>query len=135
MDVNEAIVVDPPGFDVKAGWAWCHEQSKDGCVYPDGEVNWRAAFSADPGIVSCPVCQQMHWAWGRRQRCTVCEFEYPTDWWAMYSWGCAAAARDESKRYKQDERMTHPYYKYGFEHPVPDPYTQRHLVPWREVLS
>lgn len=115
----DPIVIDPPDFD-KCG----------GLQDERGEVNWRAAFGADPGCCSCPRCGEHYWAWGRRQRCAKCAFEYPTDWWPMYSYGTSAAKRPIA-RHRHEERMQHPYYRYGFEHPVDDPWTECHTAEWR----
>lgn len=133
MDIADPIVIDPPGYDVAKGWAWCHEESKDGCVYPNGEINWRAAFSADPGCCSCPKCHKYHWSFGRRHRCTGCGFEYPVDWWPMYSWGVSAARHGDPHNHA--ERMKCPYYRYGYEHPVGDPCDERDRIDWPTVLA
>lgn len=47
-------------------------------VDADGEVNWRAAFNADPGVSKCPKCSTMHWWEGDRIRCafTGCGAEW-----------------------------------------------------------
>lgn len=37
--------------------AECREASKH-VMRDDGTVNWRAAFFADPGVTSCPVCKE-----------------------------------------------------------------------------
>jgi hypothetical protein len=80
-------VPDFPGTDFKLG----HYQSVGGMVYEDGEVNMRAAFGADPGCCSCPNCKQMFWSFGRVIECTECKFQFPTDWWPMYSYGVGDA--------------------------------------------
>jgi hypothetical protein len=129
-------VIDPPGFDQHAAWKECEEyvDKCGGLAYPDGEPNWRAAFGADPGCCSCPKCKAMYWCWGRVQECLKCGFRYPTDWWCMYSWGVQArnrqdnpppAYQDAEIRRRMEshdaERMSHPYFRYGYEHPVPHP--------------
>lgn len=132
--MKDPIVIDPPGFDQKAAWGECQEWS-DNHTDDDGTPSIAAAFGADPGICSCPACNEMHWAWGAKQRCTKCGFEYPTDAWAMFSWGTQAGWRRDNppESYKTDaslrERMEaydagklwHPYFCYGYEHgPKPD---------------
>lgn len=128
------IVIDPPNFDQDAAWQECRDyvDKCGGLVHEDGSTNWRAAFGADPGCCSCPACGETYWAWGRRQRCVKCAFEYPTGWWPMYSWGSSAA--NSHRRYKHDERMTHPYYRYGFEHPVQDPWKETKTEAWRAAI-
>jgi hypothetical protein len=132
---RDPIVIEPPGFDQAKAWEPCNEAAKH-VQYADGGVNWRAAFSADPGVCSCPCCGTMHWAWGRRQRCTACGWEYPTDWWGMYAWGCAAAeGRGTVAPRLHRERLSHPYYRHGFEHPAESPWDERLKVDWRAVLA
>lgn len=134
---GDPIVIDPPNFDQKAAWNECHEyvEKCGGLVHEDGEPNWRAAFGADPGVCSCPACGVMYWAWGRVQRCVKCSLEYPTDWWPMYSWGVSSARQEATRRYRHDERMKHPYYRYGFEHPVADPWEECHTEAWRAAVA
>lgn len=128
------IVIDPPGFDQSAAWKECSDfvEKCGGLTDADGEPNWRAAFGADPGICSCPMCGEHYWAWGRRQRCVKCAFEYHTDWWPMYSWG-AQSARSPVK-YKHKERLEHPYYRFGAEHPCDDPWATCHTEEWRKAV-
>ncbi len=119
-EVLNPNVIDPPGFDVNAGWQQCKDDADD---FRKAGRDIAAAFCADPGICSCPACGQMHWAWGNRQRCLKCEFEYPTDAWAMYSWGVQAAWRtggDATKiTFPSDRKnLSHPYFRYGFENPI-----------------
>ena len=131
MQLKDPIVIDPPNFDIKAEWDRCR-------TYVDRmEAAGRdlaAAFGADPGVCSCPSCKEMHWAWGRQQRCTSCGFEYPTDWWPMYSYG-VCAARHEIARYAHKERISHPYYKYGFENPVEDALYARDTIDWKYAMK
>lgn len=130
----DPIVIDPPDFDQASAWAECrgYVEKCGGLAHDDGEPNWRALSGADPGCCSCPACGKMYWAWGRVQKCRACAFEYPTDWWAMYSWG--ASRIHPKQRYKHEERMNHPYYRYGFEHPVDDPWAATKTPEWRESI-
>lgn len=41
-----------------------------------GDTNWRAAFSADPGVMKCPGCSIYLWREGTRVRCPDCGFEW-----------------------------------------------------------
>lgn len=127
----DPIVIDPPNFDQKSAWRECREyvEKCGGLQHEDGEVNWRSAFGADPGCCSCPMCGEIYWMWGRVQRCVKCSFEYPTDWWTMYSWGSSAAKSE--RRYRFDGYMKHPYYRFGFEHPVDDPWARSQTEEWR----
>jgi len=139
----DPIVIDPPDFDQHAAWKECHDavEKCGGIQDADGEVNWRAAFSADPGVCSCPACGESYWCWGRRQRCRKCGFEYPTDAWPMYADGVYAARfgnreGNTARAARHKERMGHPYYRYGFEHPVDtDLYDTFHALPWRKIMD
>lgn len=131
----DPIVIDPPNFDQKAAWDECcdYVDKCGGLSHEDGEPNWRAAFGADPGVCSCPACGEFYWMWGNRQRCVKCAFEYPTDWWPMYSWGSQAGRSDKAK-YKHPERLAHPYYRYGFENPTDDSWATCHTEQWRKTI-
>jgi hypothetical protein len=135
MLMREPIVTDPLGFDIDAAWQECSQfvREEGGLTRKDGSTNWKAAFGADPGVCSCPCCGAMYWAWGNRQRCRDCDFEYPTDWWPMYSWGCQAAKSPH--RYDHERRMKHPYYRYGFENHVANAWENRLRVDWRSVVG
>ena len=134
--MKNPIVLEPANFNQKDAWIECAEYVAKcgGMQHVDGEPNMRAAAGADPGICSCPQCEEMYWCWGRVQRCTVCKFTYPTDWWPMYSYG-VMAGKSEGCRFKHDDRMKHAYYRYGFEHPVPDAYIARELIAWEDVIG
>lgn len=135
--MRDPKIIDPPGFDPKAGWQECREyvDKCGGLTHEDGEVNWRAAFGADPGCCSCPNCGEMYWSWGRIIECLDCGFQFPTDWWAMYSWGVQATRRTNAPPYKHEERMQHPYYRYGFENPVEDAWEEHDKIKWKEILG
>lgn len=55
--------------------AW-NEQAMDNVVYPDGEVNWRAAFAADPGVKKCPGCDEYYWDEASVMECTNCKTQF-----------------------------------------------------------
>lgn len=134
--MRNPIVIEPEGFTQDAAWGECREyvDKCGGLTHEGGEINWRAAAGADPGICSCPACGEMFWCWGSKQRCAVCGFEYPTDWWPMYSWG-VQAAKNPKQKYKHEEYMQHPYYRYGFEHPVEDAWEQHDKIDWKSVFG
>lgn len=48
------------------------KQYADNVVDKNGDVNWRNAFWADPGVMSCPKCGAMYWAEGHAVECTGC---------------------------------------------------------------
>lgn len=137
--IKDPIIIDPPGQTAEQVWndcaAWVEQCG--GIAYPDGEANMMAAAGADPGCCTCPNCGQYFWSCGRRIECTECSFQFPTDWWPMYSYGVQDARRLNGSivcpepevnarmlqivRQHSNERMKHPYYRYGFDHPVTDP--------------
>lgn len=143
--MKDPIVIDPPNFNQAAAWKDCNDfvEKCGGLAHKDGQPNWRAASGADPGVCSCPACGEYYWAWGNRQRCKQCAFEYPTDWWPMYSWGAQEGQRkmrlglswNPSATYRFDERMRHPYYAFGFHHPTGDPWGTCHTLEWREQIK
>lgn len=135
----DPIVLDPAGFDQSLAWDACaeHVHACGGLEYPDGEPSYRAAFGADPGVVSCPECRAYYWRWGRVQECRLCGFVYPTDWWPMFSWGTSASRSGAMRRSKfHRERLGHPYYRFGFENP-PDGDAMEAVsrIDWRAVLE
>lgn len=134
--MRDPKVIDPPGFDPRAAWQECSEyvDKCGGLTHEDGEPNWRAAFGADPGCCTCPNCGEYYWSWGRIIECLDCQFQFPTDWWAMYSWG-VQATRNAIFRSSHKERMSHPYYRYGYEHPVEDPWKEHDKLPWKEIIA
>lgn len=138
--VKDPMVIDPPNFDQAAAWNECREyvDACGGLSHDDGEPNWRAAFGADPGLCSCPCCDQMFWAWGRRQRCTECGFEYDTDWWAMYSWGGQEARRGPDHpvyRGKTHEKyMRSKWYRWAFENAAEPTMEAAKVVAWKTIF-
>lgn len=151
--IKDPIIIDPPGETATQGWESCHRYVEQcgGLAYDDGEVNWRAAFGADPGCCSCPNCKQMFWAFGRVIECTECKFQFPTDWWSKYGSGVSDARRLNGStvcpdpqvnermltlvRGELEERMKHPYYRYGFEHPVESAWDEHDKLPWKEIMA
>lgn len=129
------IVIDPPNFDEKKTWEECNEwvERHGGIVGVDGVPNMMAAAGADPGICSCPACHENYWMLGRRQRCVKCGFEYPTDAWPMYSYGTQASMKECP--YKHEERLSHLYYKYGFEHSAKTPWKEYKRLDWQKIIE
>jgi hypothetical protein len=130
--MEEPIVIDPPGFDLATAWESCRED-RENVVDAEGEVNWGAAFGADPGVTSCPACQTYHWAWGRRQRCTKCAFEYPVGWNHIVGEGQGDRGTLPLASVPP-ERPDDPYYMHGWTHPTL-PYEALHAVDWPEVVT
>jgi hypothetical protein len=149
-EILDPIILDPLGFTSEQGWKECRDYVDQcgGLTYSDGEPNWRAAFGADPGCCSCPACHVMYWAWGSRIQCVRCSFQFPTDWWPMYSYGVNAAHRRDNVlapgnsidavaagiNRLHESRLSHPYYRYGYEHPVENAWKERDKIDWRNVF-
>jgi len=145
----DPIVIDPPNFDQRAAWQECAEyvDKCGGLTHEDGEPNWRAAFGADPGVTSCPVCHEYYWAWGSKQRCVKCGFEYPTLWWPSYSKGVSDGLVMAGKRpamtpghasyikWRQAMRAGDVYYWHGFNNPVEDAWGQSRAIDWKAVVQ
>lgn len=90
----------------------------------------------DPGICSCPACRQYYFDWGGQVfQCIKCGFIFPTDAWAMYSWGCWSART--GRTYHNEERMRHAYYRYGYEHPLRYPQSRDEFdrLDWRSIVG
>jgi hypothetical protein len=136
FDLRDPIVIDPPGFDAAKAWQGCRDEvdACGGLSYEDGSPNWRAAFSADPGCCHCPACRAYYWAWGRIQKCIDCGFVYPTDAWEKFSYGNGAGRRNDTA-YKHEERMRHPYYRYGFLNPAADAWEAFRAIDWRKAVG
>ena len=62
--ILSAVLLDGERFDWQEG-----AKAAAACVREDGEVDWRAAYSADPGVTRCPKCGTYHWREGTRRRC------------------------------------------------------------------
>lgn len=151
--MKDTIVIDPPGFSQRGAWQECSEYVEEcgGLANDEGEVNWRAAFGADPGCCSCPSCGTYYWAWGRVQKCVDCGFEYQTDWWPAYVDGCRDgrlisglhtcpdpkfhSRMVEFAQRRFEQRKDHPYYRWGFDHPVVEEWFHHDKIDWRFVFS
>ena len=153
--IEEPIVIDPPNFNISGAWKECSDEVDrcGGISHDDGEVNWKAAFSADPGCCECPACHASYWAWGNIQECVKCGFRYEVRAWAMYSWGVQSKRRANGDTTADPEFVkqclessthlrhlaTSKYYLYGWNH-GPDHGTDRDLgmefrrIKWAEVF-
>jgi len=45
-------------------------------VDEDGEVNWGAAFRADPGVRKCPQCKAFYWDEASILECPDCNVQF-----------------------------------------------------------
>jgi len=48
-------------------------------VDSSGQVNWKAAFYADPGATKCPECDTYYWREGKVLKCTECACVFDTE--------------------------------------------------------
>lgn len=71
--MRRAIILEGKPFDWKEG-----EEALSNAVSADGQVNWRAAMCADPGVTKCPHCQEYYWAEGTKLKCLDCLMEFDT---------------------------------------------------------
>lgn len=71
--MKHAKIIEGEPFDWKAG-----KEAMDHVVRNSGDINWRAAFSADPGVTHCPKCKTHFWAEGKKLECTECETQFLT---------------------------------------------------------
>ena len=133
--IYDPIIIEPTGFTTEQGWDECQQYVEDaGELEREGKINWRAAFGADPGVCTCPNCHLYYWSFGTLIECRECHFQFPTDWWPMYSYGVNAARRIFSDDLHR-ERLQDPYYRYGFEHPVTNPWEQHDKIDWKKELA
>lgn len=126
-------------------WEDCKQWVEDkGGLSEDNPSSMMAAAGADPGCCSCPACHEMHWSYGIIHKCPSCGFIYPTDWWAMFSWGSASGRRDaqaeltefqERCRKFDDKRRGHPYWDYGYKHKPAEAWTAKDLIDWRAEIG
>ncbi len=72
--IKRAVILEGHPFDWEEG-----ARAAKHAIDDDGQVNWKAAFCADPGVVSCPACGVSHWREGTRVRCAMedCKHEWP----------------------------------------------------------
>jgi len=71
--MKDPIILEGPPID----WGHHREQSQR-VMDPSGEINWGAAFGADPGVMSCPHCKTHLWQGGYRVKCPECSTEFDT---------------------------------------------------------
>jgi hypothetical protein len=88
--MQHPIIIEGRAFDWQAG-----NEAARHLFHDDGEPNWRAAFSADPGVMSCPFCDTSMWDEGTRVECPVCHQEFRTNW------------RDVARRATGKDPLTH----------------------------
>jgi len=53
-----------------------NKDALDNVVRPDGEINWRAAMWADPGVKSCPKCKAHYWNEAAVMECPDCLIQF-----------------------------------------------------------
>jgi hypothetical protein len=52
------------------------EEAAANVIDDQGEVNWRAAMWADPGVKSCPKCKTHYWNEAAVMECTDCGAQF-----------------------------------------------------------
>lgn len=71
--VQSAKILQGQAFDWESG-----KEAMNHLVNEDGSTNWRAAFSADPGITHCPTCNESYWSEGIELECLKCSTHFLT---------------------------------------------------------
>lgn len=71
--IKRAFIVRGMPFDWEKG-----SQAINQVVDPDGNVNWKAACSADPGVIHCPTCETYFWREGVELECSSCGTHFQT---------------------------------------------------------
>lgn len=126
--MKEPKVIHPEGFSVEQAWRECHDW-----VDRHGECSIAAAFGADPGCCSCPVCHESYWSFGAVIECE-CGFVFPTNWWHSYSSGVNDGRRIKAGG-KPDAfiklQCRNPFYRHGFENPTEDAFSAKDTIDWK----
>ena len=65
--MRRPIIIEGEEFDWDRG-----SKAMTHVIADDGEVNWMAAASADPGVTSCPSCKEYYWREGKKVKCKEC---------------------------------------------------------------
>jgi len=65
--MKRPIILQGEPFDWQAGG-----QAMESAVGESGQVNWRAAAMADPGVMRCPDCNVWLWREGQKVECPHC---------------------------------------------------------------
>ena len=71
--MKSAKIIEGQPFDWERGG-----RAMNNVISDNGEINWGAAFCADPGVTSCPKCGEKYWAEGTKLECTICNTQFPT---------------------------------------------------------
>ena len=69
--MKHPIILEGKGFDWDKG-----QKASEHVMDDEGNVNWYAAFSADPGVMKCPKCGVYLWNEGTKVRCPDCGHEW-----------------------------------------------------------
>lgn len=72
--MKSPIIIDGEPFP------WSKQNPHGEVVDDSGEINWAAAFAADPGCFQCSndICQEWMWNEGYRVKCPTCGTEQDT---------------------------------------------------------
>lgn len=73
--MKHPIILRGRPFDWEEGARYASQVQND-----DGTINWRAAFSADPGVHQCPACGLFMWREGEVVMCPDCGRCSSTKW-------------------------------------------------------
>jgi len=71
--MKNAIILRGKPFDWEAA-----KPAAQNVVDEEGEVNWRNAMNADPGVMKCPNCDVLLWREGEFVECPDCHHQFST---------------------------------------------------------
>src|SRR5690606_19531332 len=74
--MKHPIIIEGRPFD----WEQAQEDVKRRLDPETGEMTFAAAMVADPGVLSCPFCDEMMWHEGRVVACPTCGQRFSTNW-------------------------------------------------------
>lgn len=113
-------VIDPPDYDM---------------------ADWARKCGEHAGVFGCPVCNEYYNDYGgmRIVECIKCNFQFPTDWWPVYSRGvqdgCNILKSGAELSGGMKIRMDNPYYRAGFNSPSGEAWNTRGNHDWRVLTT
>ncbi len=73
MFMQRAKIVEGKPYDWDSG-----AEAMRNVVSADGQINYKAAMCADPGVTKCPKCETYYWAEGVKLQCLKCDEIFST---------------------------------------------------------
>lgn len=113
-------VIEPAGYSLKAAAKRC---------------------GMHMGVIGCPICDQNFNNYGGMivVECVKCNFQFPEDWWTVYSSGVNDGRRIKAGGAElsggMKVRMDNPYYRAGFNTPDGEAWNTRRGHDWRLLTA